>query len=224
MGGAGRMGFCRTFVRSPLYSSFSSYSNDNAFHAYNFPGPIPETIPSVIFHCEIPPPPGGHPHVPTSVASPTAPAVSLLHSLPRSDLSTASASDITLSGLPSSAGRVPPAAVFFPSPVTSSSSSSSTSLAPLTKPSLRPEELFKLSEIKDIKSYLDMQGEIDYYLRSDDYSTHRSDTLLITDPSKAEASRYWEGQLQVALKNSRMGGSAFFLKMLVSVSMAKASR
>ena len=51
-----------------------------------------------------------------------------------------------------------------------------------------------------------MQDEIDYYLRSDDYSTRRSDALLIPDPSNAEASRYWEGQLRVALKN---GGLRF---------------
>ena len=152
-------------------------------------------IPLVIFHREIPPPSGGHPHVPTSVASPTAPAVSPLRSLPRGDLSTALGSDITLSGWPSLVGPIPPAAVFSPPPATSSSSSSSTSLAPLNKPSLCRAEPFKLSEIKDIKSYLDMQDEIDYYLRSDDYSTHRSDALLITDPSNAEASHYWEGQL-----------------------------
>jgi hypothetical protein len=162
--GTGRTGVRRTSIRSPLYSSFSSYSNDDAFHAYNFPGPIPETIPSVIFHREIPPPSGGHPHVPTSVASPTAPAVSPLRSLPRGDLSTALGLDITLSGWPSLAGPIPLAAVFSPPPATSSSSSSSTSLAPLNKPSLCRAEPFKLSEIKDIKSYLDMQDEIDYYL------------------------------------------------------------
>ena len=160
----------------------------------------------VIFHREIPPPPRGHPHVPTSVASPTAPAVSPLCSLSRDNYSTASALDITLSGWPSLAGPVPPAAVFSPPPATSSSSSSSTSLAALTKPSLCPAKPFKLSEIKDIKSYLDMQDEIDYYLRSDEYSTRRPDALLITDPSNAEASHYWEGQLQGVLKN---GGLCF---------------
>ena len=51
-----------------------------------------------------------------------------------------------------------------------------------------------------------MQDEIDNYLQSDDYFTRRSDALLIPDPSNAEASRYWEGQLRVALKN---GGLRF---------------
>jgi hypothetical protein len=128
-------------------------------------------------------------------------------------------SAIPLSGWPPSAGAappvvpseippvvpsaIPPAAVSSPPPDTSSSSSSSTSLAHLDKPSIKTDP-FKLSEIKDVKSYLDMQDEIAYYLRSDEYSTGRSDSLLITDPSNAEASRYWEGQLRIAIKNGKL--------------------
>jgi hypothetical protein len=54
-----------------------------------------------------------------------------------------------------------------------------------------------------------MQDEIAYYLWSDEYSTGRSDALLITDPSNAEASRYWEGQLRIAVKN---GGLRFLFE------------
>ena len=54
-----------------------------------------------------------------------------------------------------------------------------------------------------------MQDKIAYYLRSADYSTGRSDALLITDPSNADASRYWEGQLCVAIRN---GGLHFLFE------------
>ena len=141
--------------------------------------------------------------------------MSTLHSLTRGDLSVSSALDLTLSGWPPLAGSAPPSAgTALPAVVTSpppaaSSNSSSTSLAPLAKPSLRPAEPFKLSEIKDIKGYLDMQDEIAYYLRSDEYCTRRSDSLLVTDSSNAEASRYWEGQLRVAVKN---GGLRFLFE------------
>ena len=110
----------------------------------------------VVFHPGVPPPPGGHPHVPASVASPIAPAVSPLHSLSCGNNSISLDLDITLYGWPPLAGPAPPAAVSSPPPALSSSSSSSQSLTPLTKPSLRPKELFKLSEIKDVKSYLEM--------------------------------------------------------------------
>ena len=209
-GGMGAMGGMvrRTSVRSPGHSGFSSFSTDEAFRAYNFPGPIPAAIPSVVFR--------GHPHVPASGASLTAPAVSPPRSLTRGDLSVSSASDLTLSGWPPSAGAAPgvvpaPPAVVPSAPpaASSSSSSSSTSLATIAKPSLRPAEPFKLSEIKDVKGYLDMQDEIAYYLRSDEYCTRRSDSLLVTDASNAEASRYWEGQLRIAVKN---GGLRFLFE------------
>jgi hypothetical protein len=103
---------------------------------------------------------------------------------------------------------IPHAAVSSPPPATVSSSSSSTSLAHLNKPSIKTDP-FKLSEIKDVKSYLDMQDEIAYYLWSDKYSTKRSDALLTTDPSNAEASCYWEGQLRIEVKN---GGLRFLFK------------
>jgi hypothetical protein len=72
-----------------------------------------------------------------------------------------------------------------------------------------------------VKSYLDLQDEIAYYLRSEEYGTRRSDDLLITDPSNTEASRYWEGQLWVAV---RMGGFAFCSRTLGPVSTGKVLR
>jgi len=70
-------------------------------------------------------------------------------------------------------------------------------------------EPFKLSEIKDVRGYLDMQDEIAFHLRSDEYGTRRSDDKLITDSTNAEASRYWEGQLRIAVKN---GGLRFLFE------------
>jgi hypothetical protein len=209
------MGYRHASARRTLLPNFSEYSS-NAY-ALQSSDPIPEAIPSVVIHHHgNPPPPGVHPHVPASVAHTTAPTVSPLRPLHREDLSTSSASELTLSGWPPTAGAappvipsaIPPAAVSSPQPATVSSSSSSTSLAHLDKPSIKTDP-FKLSEIKDVKSYLDMQDEIAYYLRSDKYSTGRSDALLITDPSNAEASRYWEGQLRIAVKN---GGLCFLFE------------
>ena len=60
-----------------------------------------------------------------------------------------------------------------------------------------------------MKIYLDLHDAIAYYLRSDEYGTQRSDDLLITDPSNAEASCYWEGQLRVAVRN---GGLRFLFE------------
>jgi hypothetical protein len=192
MGGMGGFGGMRDMashrapVPTPLHSSSSFFSSDEAYRAYTFHDHIPHTIPSVVFPHEVPP-------------------------LPRGNISTSSASDLTLSGWPPSAGAAPLVVVSAPPPLppSSSSSFSSTFLAPLAKPSLRPAEPFKLSEIKDVKSYLDLQDEIAYYLRSEKYGTRRSDDLLITDPSNAEASCYWEGQLRIAVKN---GGLRFLFE------------
>ncbi len=218
------MGSYRASVPTPPHSSSSFYSSDEAFRAYNFSEPIPDAIPSVVYPHGVPPPPGGHPHVPASVASPTAPAVSPLHSLPRGNISTSLASELTLLGWTPSVGVAPPVVVSAPPPPppSSSSSSSSTSLAPLAKPSIRPAEPFKLSDIKDMKSYLGLQDEIAYYLHSDEYGTQCSDDLLITDSSNAEASCYWEGQLRVAVWNG--GLFVFCLRTLVRASTGKVLR
>ncbi len=145
---------------TPLSSS-SFFSSDEAYWAYTFPDHIPAAIPSVVFPHDVSLPSGGHLHVPASVASPTAPAVSPLRSLPCGNISTSLASDLTLLGRPPSAGAAPPVVLSAPPPPPppSSSSSSSTSLAPLAKPSIRPAMPFKLSEIKDVKSYLDLHDK-----------------------------------------------------------------
>jgi hypothetical protein len=72
--------------------------------------------------------------------------------------------------------------------------------------SKRPKP-FKLVEIKDAKAYLDNYYLIQYYLRIPDFSAGRSDGNLKMDPSNAEASRVWEGQICLAVKD----GSLCFL-------------
>jgi hypothetical protein len=60
-GGLGGMGYRRASARRTPVSSFLAYSsNDDDFRSYNFPCPLPETIPSVVFHHhgEAPPPTG----------------------------------------------------------------------------------------------------------------------------------------------------------------------
>ncbi len=66
---------------------------------------------------------------------------------------------------------------------------------------------FKLIEIKDAKAYLDNYNLIQYYLRIPEFSTGHSDGVLQMDPSNAEASRVWEGQIRLAVKD----GSLCFL-------------
>ena len=78
-GGLGGMGYRRASARLTPVSGFSDYSSNNDdFRSYNFPCPIPETIPPVVFHRHgAPPPPGvsvpsptmGYHHGPASVAN-----------------------------------------------------------------------------------------------------------------------------------------------------------
>ncbi len=72
--------------------------------------------------------------------------------------------------------------------------------------STRPEP-FKLDVFKDAKDYLDDYDMIQFYLRIPDFSIGCSDGLLVMDPSNVEASRVWEGQLCLAVKD----GSLCFL-------------
>ncbi len=70
--------------------------------------------------------------------------------------------------------------------------------------SLTRPEPFKLGVFKDAKDYLDNYDMIQFYLRIPDFSTGRSDGLLVMDLSNAEASQVWEGQLCLAVKDSSL--------------------
>jgi hypothetical protein len=75
---------------------------------------------------------------------------------------------------------------------------------PSTPSSLTWPEPFKLIDIKDAKAYLNNYDLIQYYFRIPELSTGRSDGVLQTDPSNAEASRIWECQICMAVKDGSL--------------------
>ncbi len=145
---------------------------------------------------------GGYPHVPSLVVSSFDASSSPLRPLPRQDVQSLSDSDLSQSfglpgqfvappdvnpvplvDLPGTPGPVPP------TPMPSSSTWS---------------EPFRLVKLKDAKAYLDNYDLIQYYLHISDFSTGCSEGVLQTDPSNAEASRIWEGQICLAVKDSSL--------------------
>jgi hypothetical protein len=121
MGGLCSLG-CSSFSnrvhpsRASFCSGFLTSSMAEHYRQFNFPGPIPEAIPSgVIFGdrpCTAPPFHGGYPHETASVASASGLATSPLWPLSHGDLSSSSASDLTMSFLP----PFTPPAVVLPAP------------------------------------------------------------------------------------------------------------
>jgi hypothetical protein len=71
-----------------------------------------------------------------------------------------------------------------------------------------PVDCFTLPVIKNAADYLAARNLIFYWLCRPGFSTARSDSALITDSTNALASQFWEGQIQMALKD---GGDARFL-------------
>jgi hypothetical protein len=65
-------------------------------------------------------------------------------------------------------------------------------------------KVLKLNLIKDAKAYLDALGIIEFYLQDPDFSLGLADGALVTTPSNFEASRLWEGQLCLAIKDSKL--------------------
>jgi hypothetical protein len=62
----------------------------------------------------------------------------------------------------------------------------------------------KLCALKDDKAFINNYDLIQYYLRIPEFSTGRADDALITDSSNLDASRMWEGQLHVAVKDGSL--------------------
>jgi hypothetical protein len=173
------LGRCVSFISRLVTSSGlgfsssipSSPSTADQRQSFNFSGPVPTYIPSYDYGG--PPPPGGYPHGPVSAAATSASAAVPMRSLSHDDISPSSVSDVTMSfwtpappGGPSLPARPPPPAASpaaaVPAPTSASSSSSLTSH--IHTPTLRPTKIFKLTKIKDAKSYLDLQELIDYHL------------------------------------------------------------
>ncbi len=64
--------------------------------------------------------------------------------------------------------------------------------------------MLKLNPIKDVKAYLDALGIFEFYLRDPDFSPGLPDSTLVTTSSNFEASCLWEGQLHLAVKDSKL--------------------
>jgi hypothetical protein len=91
-------------------------------------------------------------------------------------------------------------------------------VAPQPSPIPLPVDRFTLPSIKMSDDYLAARDLILYWLRRPGFSTACSDATLITDPSNAHASQFWEGQIRMALKDGlarflfENTGSAYFDK------------
>ena len=172
LGGPGRLGGmgyrCASARRTPT-SRFSAYSsNDDDFRSYNFPGPIPNTIPSFVFHHHgAPPPPGvsvpslaaGYHHGPASVASASAFAALPLCPLSHEDISASSALDLTMSfpphdGVPTAVPLAPPPAPpHVPAPPPGLASGGVTSPPPVPSPPLVVTPLAFLFGLRKLSSF-----------------------------------------------------------------------
>ncbi len=65
-------------------------------------------------------------------------------------------------------------------------------------------ELLKLNTMKDAKAFLDSLEQIHFYLQMPGFSTGHADDSLFTDGANQEASRVWEGQLRLAVKEGSL--------------------
>ncbi len=146
----------------------------------------------------------GYSHALSSVASSFGALSSTLCPLPHQDARSLLDSNISQSfGLP---GQLAPPDV-TPVPPVDLPGAPVPVLPPSTPSSSTRLEPFKLVDIKDAKAYLDNYDLIQYYLCISEFLTGRLDGVLQMDPSNAEASRIWEGQICMAIKD----GSLCFL-------------
>jgi len=65
-------------------------------------------------------------------------------------------------------------------------------------------ELLKLDPMKDLKAFLDSLEQIQYYLQMPDFCTGCTDDSLVTDASNQKASRVWEGELRITIKEGTL--------------------
>jgi hypothetical protein len=65
-------------------------------------------------------------------------------------------------------------------------------------------ELLKLDPIKDAKEFLDSFKTIQFYLQMPEFSTGLANGSLATDMANLDASRAWEGQLHLAMKDGTL--------------------
>jgi hypothetical protein len=65
-------------------------------------------------------------------------------------------------------------------------------------------KVLKLNPMKDAKAYLDALEIIKFYLRELEFSNGRADGKLIMTTYNLKASRLWEGQLRLAVKDGTL--------------------
>ena len=115
---------------------------------------------------------------------------------------------------PGPALPVPPSAApgLVPSPALAPGPGSGPPPAPAPLPLVPPPapvgpvwaELLKLDSVKDAKGFLDSLETIQFYLRMPEFLTGHADDSLTTDALNVEASRVWEGQLWLAIKDGSL--------------------
>ncbi len=74
----------------------------------------------------------------------------------------------------------------------------------LAPPSSYTMKVLKLNPMKDAKAYLDALEIIKFYLRELEFSNGRADGKLIMTTYNLKASRLWEGQLRLAVKDGTL--------------------
>jgi hypothetical protein len=100
-------------------------------------------------------------------------------------------------GVPTAPAMVPAAVPAAPVPITPY-------VAPLVASVGMKAELLKLDPMKDAEAFLDSLEQIHFYLRMPEFSTVYAGGSLTTDAGNLDASRAWEGQLRLAVKEGSL--------------------
>jgi hypothetical protein len=153
---------------------------------------------------------GGYPRAAASVAPSLGYAGSLYHpSLPQEDHRSSSGLDITMSFSSPGPGPPPPPSPLLQMPAVYAPSAPLSPHIPLVPAILltTTTKVLKLDAIKDAKAFLDSLDIIEFYLRKPEFSSGLPGGALVTTPSNLKASRLWEGQLRLAVKD----GDLWFL-------------
>jgi hypothetical protein len=194
------------YFHGGLHSQYQGFSlpslssTADQWHTLNFTGELPQAVPLFIHGPSTPHPfHGGSPHAPALVASMLASAAPPLHPLMHEDLSGNTASDLTMSFLPtisaivaplvvpsavvSPAVQVLPSVLVPPPPVVNVDLEASTIVppSPALAPTIHPAKPFKLPAIPDAKAFLNLSSTLQYYLCCLKFSTLCLDNALITD-------------------------------------------
>ncbi len=106
--------------------------------------------------------------------------------------------------VPMTAPTVPAVAPAAPSPPAVAPPMPALPPLPPAAPIAARVELLKLDPIKDAKAFLDSFKTIQYYLRMPEFLTRHADGSHSTDTANLDASRTWEGQPCLAVKDGAL--------------------